>query len=118
MQSVLSRHAQPAAVAGKSQPGDATRPVDVKAYLVRADSLKLAPQPFSPLRRVMHWPARRRIRRHTPMIAQPSHGRIGNSMGRKLVLRSFGVLAVCVVAVIVASAAAGVATASASQVAS
>ena len=56
-QSLLGRQAKPAVVR-KLHAREATRPVDVKAYLGRADSLKLAPQPLSPLCRVMHGPAR------------------------------------------------------------
>jgi hypothetical protein len=83
MQSVLNRQAQPAAVVRKAQTGEATRPVDVQAYLARADSLKLAPQPLSPLRRITHWPARGPFRRHAPMIAQPSDARIGRPFGNR-----------------------------------
>jgi chemotaxis protein methyltransferase CheR len=80
-QSLVHWHAELTAVIRKAQAGGAARPVDVQADFARLDSQQLAPQSLSPLRRVVGWSARYRIRRHVSMIVPHTRARIGRRCG-------------------------------------
>ena len=85
-QSLVHQHAELTVVIGKAQAGGATRPIDVYADFARTDSQQLAPQSLSPLRRVVGWSARYRIRPHAWMIVPHTRGHIGRRCGHPPVL--------------------------------